>query len=309
MLTKTIRAGLCAALLSLAATATASTIPEPGSKTAALAASETLPLYASPPAGWEHPAQVELTEYWPPDQHRMLRNVSRPTVTVYLPAPGTATGTGVVIAPGGGFVALSIDQEGVEVAQWLARHGIAAFVMTYRLNPTPADPKAFWAEAIKLFGRKFDPTITVPGEAEATADARAALALVRAKAKGWGVNPDHLGFLGFSAGGMIANNLAIDGVTKPAFVGSVYAPIRPTAVVPADAPPMFSAIAANDPLFADLAMQTFTSWKAAKRPVELHIYAKGGHGFGMRKQGLTSDYWIDDFNAWLASLGLTKQAP
>lgn len=306
MLKKTLCVALIAAILPLATVACAQT---PAPAAAPITSSETIPLYATPPAGWEHPAQAELTEYWPPDHHRMLRNVSRPSVAVYLPSPATATGTGVVIAPGGGFVALSIDQEGVEVAQWLARHGIAAFVLTYRLNPTPEDPKAFWAEAIKLFGKKFDPAVTVPGEADATADARAAMALVRSKAGAYGLNVEHLGFLGFSAGGMIANNLATDGVTRPAFVGSIYAPVRPGVVAPADAPPMFSAIAANDPLFSDLAMQSFMTWRAAKRPVELHIYAKGGHGFGMRKQGLTSDYWIDDFNAWLASLGLTKQAP
>jgi dienelactone hydrolase len=301
---KMICAALISALLPLATAALALESPP-----VAPAASQNLPLYVSPPVGWEHPSQVELSEFWPPDNHLMLRNVSRPAVAVYLPSPGTATGTGVVIAPGGGFVALSIDQEGVEVAQWLARHGIAAFVLAYRLNQTPPDQKAFWAEAIKLFGKKFDPAVTVPGEAEATADARAAMALVRSKAATYGVNPDRLGFLGFSAGGMIANNLALDGVTKPAFVGSVYAPVRPGVVVPADAPPMFSAIAANDPLFADYALQSYIAWTAAKRPVELHVYAKGGHGFGMRKQGLTSDYWIDDFNAWLASLGLTRQAP
>ncbi|HEY2177807.1 MAG TPA: alpha/beta hydrolase [Caulobacteraceae bacterium] len=263
---------------------------------------QTCPLHDRPPAGWEHPSQVELTEYWPP-RHRMLRNVTAPTISVFLPAMPSRTG--VVIAPGGGFVALSIDEEGADVARWLAGHGITAFVVKYRLRATPADQKAFVAEFEKLLGgAKVDPNAPLPGEAEATADGRAAMAWVRARAPSFGLDPARIGFLGFSAGGLMANTLAVDGVTHPAFVGSIYSPLRANVTVPADAPPMFTAQAADDPLFGAVATSTYQAWRAAHRPVELHVYAKGGHGFGLRHQGTTSDKWIDEFYAWLAAQGL-----
>jgi acetyl esterase/lipase len=270
-------------------------------------APRTFPLYERPPAGWEHPSQVELTEYWAP-HHRMLRNVTTPTITVFLPDPAKASGTAVVIAPGGGFFALSIDEEGNDAARWLADQGVAAFVVKYRLRATPVDQKAMWAEVSKLFSGKVDLAAVLPGELEATADGRAAMAWARARAASFGVDPARIGFLGFSAGGIMANSLAVDGVTHPAFVGSIYAPLRPGVKVPADAPPMFTATAADDPLFGTVADASYVAWRAARRPVELHIFASGGHGFGMRRQNKSSDLWINEFYGWLAAQGLTTRA-
>jgi acetyl esterase/lipase len=98
----------------------------------------------------------------------------------------------------------------------------------------------------------------------------------------------------------------VDGASRPAFIGVIYAPVRKSIAVPADAPPMFAAMASDDPLFADDATSAYVAWHAAKRPVELHVYGKGGHGFGMRVQHLPSDGWIEAFHAWLVSQGITK---
>jgi acetyl esterase/lipase len=234
----------------------------------------------------------------------MLRNVSAPTVSAYLPDPAKATGAGVVIAPGGGFVAVSIDEEGIDVARWLAERGIAAFVVKYRLAPTPPDSKEFW----DLFSKPRPWAAEYPGEAEATADCREALRQVRARASSLGVDPERVGFIGFSAGGFVATSLAVDGTSKPAFVGVIYAPVRKGIVVPADAPPLFAAMAADDGLFAGEATSPYAAWHEAKRPVELHVYATGGHGFGMRVQHLPSDGWIEAFRAWLEAQGMAKSA-
>jgi acetyl esterase/lipase len=234
----------------------------------------------------------------------MLRNVSAPTLTAYLPDPSKATGAGVVIAPGGGFMALSIDEEGGDVARWLVERGIAAFVVKYRVQPTPPDSKEFW----ESFSKPRDYTKgQVPGEAEAVVDCKVALEKVRSGAASFGVDPARVGFLGFSAGGFIAVHLAVDGSTHPAFIGVIYATVRKDVVVPADAPPLFAALSADDPLFADEATSTYVAWHTAKRPVELHVYATGGHGFGMRAQHMPSDGWIDAFHAWVEGQGFTKR--
>jgi acetyl esterase/lipase len=273
------------------------------SPTASSPAPRTFALYETPPAGWEHPAQSELVDFWDRvrNEHRMLRNVTAPTITAFLPAPDRANGAAVLIAPGGSFVALSVDEEGADVARWLTDHGVAAFVVKYRLYPTPPDRDAFWA-----FLGTLDP-FALPGEAEATADGQAALRKVRANAASFGVDPNRIGFLGFSAGGYVAINLAVDGVSHPAFVGAIYAPLRPRVVVPRDAPPMFAAIADNDDLFGEQASSVYAGWHAAHRPVELHVYSAGGHGFALRPQGTTSDRWIEDFLAWMQAEGLTTK--
>ena len=288
------RVSLILAALALAGVARAGA-PEP----------KTFPLYETAPKGWEHPAQVELTESWPPP-HRMLRNVTAPTITAFLPDPAKATGTGVLVLPGGGFVALSIDEEGNDVARWLADHGIAAFVLKYRLGATPADQKVFFEGFRKMLGGKFDPEARSANEPAAHEDGEAAMAMLKARAVSFGVDPKRLGVVGFSAGGIMALHLGMSPTAHPTFVGDIYAPVRKGETVPADAAPLFSALAADDPLFGGVTTASYDAWRAAKRPAELHVYEHGGHGFGMRKQGTTSDGWIDDFYHWLVAGGFTK---
>lgn len=279
-----------------------------GAPTGALQAPppETFAVYDTPPAGWEHPPQSELTESWGPHM-RALRNVTTPTITAYLPAPDRATGAGVVIAPGGGFLTLSIDHEGIDVARWLADHGVAAFVLKYRLYPTPVDHAAFQ----QFFDKQLADNLAhleapSAGQVEASADGRAALARVRARATSFGVDPNRVGILGFSAGGAIALDLAVGGSSRPAFVGAMYVVLGTKTVVPPDAPPLFAAIADDDPLFGDRADSIYEAWHAVHRPAELHVYASGGHGFGMRAQGTSTDTWIEAFYAWLRAEGFVR---
>ncbi|HET9161218.1 MAG TPA: dienelactone hydrolase family protein [Caulobacteraceae bacterium] len=244
---------------------------------------------------------------------RSIHNVSEPTLTPYLPAPGKATGAGVIVAPGGAFDFLSWDNEGTRVAERLADAGVAAFVLKYRLNQTPADEEAFRAYVLKLIvGLAAQPPeqgfITRPiskGETMAAEDAAAAVRLVRARSKEWGIAPGRVGFLGFSAGAFTTTNVASDPDLKnrPDFIGVIYGGARK----PADAasPPAFLAIAADDGLVSPAGnLEMFRSWTAAKRPVELHVYEKGGHGFGTVTKNLTTDLWFEEFIAWMRGRGL-----
>ncbi|WP_380937870.1 alpha/beta hydrolase [Sphingomonas floccifaciens] len=238
-------------------------------------------------------------------EQRIVRNVTAPAIFPVLPKPGTATGAAVVVAPGGAFKSLSIDQEGFDVARKLADRGIAAFVLKYRLNPTPVDDN----EHLAAVGRVFAETIargTRPQlkEPRATEDALAALALVRRDAARFGVDPARVGMIGFSAGAQTVLNAALEGkgAARPAFIGFIYGPMDPV-TVPADAPPMFAAIAFDDPLFGRGAMGAVDSWRKAGVRTEFHGYERGDHGFGAGKPGTTSVGVIDAFRLWLATDG------
>lgn len=243
-----------------------------------------------------------------------VRNVTRPTLTPVLPDPAKATGAAVIVAPGGAFMGLSMSHEGWQVAHALADRGIAAFVLKYRLLPTPADEKAATAYIWQKLSAGLPdpdsmPTLTDPA---ATEDGLAALALVRAHAGQWGVDPARLGMIGFSAGAMtsLATVLAARPGEGPAFFGYIYGPQAHIAV-PAGAPPMFDAIALDDPLFPHRGFPIAEAWLAAKRPVEIHGYQKGSHGFGLGVPGTTTTLVLDEFVAWLSMQGFLarKVAP
>ncbi|CAM8671328.1 MULTISPECIES: alpha/beta hydrolase [Sphingobium] len=253
-------------------------------------------------------APKESTENWVRfGKDLAVRNVTVPTITPVLPDPAKATGAAVIVAPGGAFMLLAMDHEGWSVARWLADHGIAAFVLKYRLNQTPADI----GEASAYMGRRMaeslrDPT-AAPGitEPRATLDALAAIKLVRANADKWGVDPQRVGMIGFSAGAMTTLNAALEGKgsDRPSFIGYVYGPMLARAV-PADAPPMFAAIANDDSLFPNPSYALIESWRRAHVPVELHAYERGDHGFGTGKPGTTSMGVLPQFQAWLDMRGL-----
>jgi acetyl esterase/lipase len=242
------------------------------------------------------------------------RNVSVATLTPFLPDPARATGAAVIVAPGGGFLMLSMENEGWRVARALADRGIAAFVLKYRLKPTPADMPAFEAAVSAMFagaGRptsRLRPEDSLKGLSDQIADARAAFALVRSRAAQWKVDPARVGMIGFSAGAMttMATVLGAPDV-KPAFIGPIYGSMEAVAVPP-DAPPMFAALAANDPLFAHKGLGLIDAWQKADRPVEFHLYQAGGHGFGLGKKGTTSTDWFASFVHWLDAIGMLKPA-
>ena len=239
------------------------------------------------------------------------RNVTVATLTPFLPDPAKATGAAVIVAPGGGFRTLSMENEGWDVARALADKGVAAFVLKYRLNQTPPDMPDFERSTTQRFSAA---ARTPPPSREAAlarltpqiADSRAAFALVRDRAAEWRVDPDRIGMIGFSAGAMLtlASTLAGDD-TKPAFIGLIYSSLLPV-TVPAEAPPLFVALAADDPIFTHGGMGLIDSWRAAKRPVEFHLYEQGGHGFGMYQKTTTSTGWFDAYVRWIGMHGMLK---
>lgn len=251
------------------------------------------------------------------------RNVTVATLTPFLPDPAKATGTAVIVAPGGGFMTLSMENEGWDVAKALAAKGVAAFVLKYRLNQTPASIPEFEESMRNMFARVA--AAPAPGAAPAAgaapagprpamnldpmlADARAAFALVRRRAAEWHVDPARIGMVGFSAGAGLTMATTLSGNdAKPAFIGTIYGSLNPVEV-PADAPPLFVGIAADDPLFAGRGFGLVESWMKAKKPVEFHLYEQGGHGFGMYQKSTTSTGWFEEFARWMAMHGWLKPA-
>jgi len=229
-----------------------------------------------------------------------LRNVTQPALYPVLPPAGKANGTALVIAPGGAFLSLSFDSEGLQVARYLAERGVTCFVLAYRLDPTPLDPRAFMQVVGKRFGTPraggtgIDPGLS-PAIPLAQEDGLAALRYLRGHAADYRIDPKRIGMIGFSAGGMAT---AYDAASRPDFIGVIYgaAPARP---VPADAPPAFIALAADDGLLGKASVPIFEAWRAAGKSAELHVYAAGEHGFGMRRTGTTADNWIEHFAQWL----------
>ncbi|WP_202424186.1 sialate O-acetylesterase [Duganella lactea] len=239
------------------------------------------------------------------------RNVTQATLTPFLPAPGKASGAAVIVAPGGAFRTLSMENEGWQVAQALADRGVAAFVLKYRLIQTPADIPGFERSMAELFSaaaKRPPATQDATTYAPQIADARAAFALVRARAAGWHIDPDRVGMVGFSAGAMLTMATTLHGQdAKPAFIGNIYGPLG-AVTAPADAPPLFIGLAADDPLFGNTGYGLVDSWRQVQRPVEFHLFERGGHGFGMYQKNTTSTGWFDSFVRWLGMHGYLRPA-
>jgi acetyl esterase/lipase len=236
---------------------------------------------------------------------RFARNVTVATLTPFLPDANKASGAAVIVAPGGGFRTLSMDNEGWDVAKALASQGIAAFVLKYRLNQTPADMAAFEQEMAQMFSGtarrppRPDPAEMMTRLAPQLEDSSAAFALIRKRATEWKVDPDRIGMIGFSAGAMLTMATTLVGKdAKPAFIANIYGPLAEVKV-PADAPPLFVALAADDPFFANGDFGLIKNWQLAKKPVEFHFYEQGGHGFGMYPKETTSTGWFSAFSSWL----------
>ena len=241
-----------------------------------------------------------------------VRNVVKPSLTVYLPAAEAATGTSVVVAPGGGFRYLSWDSEGTMVADWLQKHGVAAFLLKYRVMDTGTDEEFAAAQARQRTaagrgaatgrGGGAAPGAQAQIRTMAAEDGLRAIAVVREHAAEWRLDPAKVGIMGFSAGGYVALHAALHytAANRPAFVAAIYACCEDPAEiqVPEDAPPTFFLHAYNDPVSA-ASPALFLAWKAANRSAELHTYGAGGHGFGMPKRNLPTDGWIERFGDWL----------
>jgi acetyl esterase/lipase len=251
----------------------------------------------------DQPASESWFKQW---GEPMVRNVSTATLTPFLPDPAKANGTAVIVAPGGGFRWLSINNEGWKIAKALNERGVAAFVLKYRLIPTPPT-----LEGLKDSMNRVLPPAPKPGEPAAEAprpprpdltnqqtDAEAAYDLIVKNAKEWGVDTKRIGMMGFSAGAGLTMHCTLHSTKmKLAFIAPIYGGMS-AVEVPKDAPPMFTAIAANDFLFNG-EFGVVKSWFAAGKPVELHLYQDGGHGFGMGYPGHPTYYWFEPFTHWL----------
>ena len=254
---------------------------------------------------------------------RVVRNVTRPTLTPVLPPSGKGTGAAVVVVPGGGFTMVQMDIEGWTIAHWLADHGIAAFVLKYRVRATPPDEGAFTTELNREISQQngSKPAPPDPNAPLAYQDAIAALKLVRANSARWDIDPKRVGMIGFSAGAVTTMGAVLEATPadRPDFFGYIYGPMHEPLTssvyaqpggftVPQNAPPMFAALAMNDPAFGGKGFAIVDSWNKAGRPVELHAYQTGGHAFGLGLPGTTSTMVMPEFRAWLQFNGfLGKQ--
>jgi len=238
----------------------------------------------------------------------MARNISTATLTPFLPEPDKANGAAVIVAPGGGFRWLSMGNEGWEVAEALAEQGIAAFVLKYRLHPTPKSLDDF----SESMNRMFDAAAGIPQEeppsrprwdlSDQLEDAEAAYKLIVERAEEWGVDTERLGMIGFSAGaGLTMHSTLNSKIMDLAFIGPIYGAMGPVDV-PENAPPMFNVIAVDDFLFRGQ-FGVIKSWYEAGLPVEFHLYQNGGHGFGLGNPDRTSNRWFDAFIHWLGVNG------
>ncbi len=266
-----------------------------------------IPLYDGPPPGsesWNWNEAENDNNMW---QTKVVYNVTKPTLTVFVPEAGKANGTAVVIAPGGGFHALSINSEGLDVAKWLVQKGVTCFVLKYRLiHVLSTDPTAEFAA--KMGKKEFEDEVAklMP---LVIADGRNAIAYVRKHVDEYNLDANRIGIMGFSAGGTVASSTLFDYTkeNRPDFAAPIY-PFFPSTMIGSvakDAPPIFIVTASDDGLgLAPHSIDLYNKWLSTKHDGELHMYARGNHGFGMKKQNIPTDNWIERFYDWLGVQGL-----
>lgn len=246
----------------------------------------------------------------PTDKKKIIRitDVSRPTLTIHRPPKDKDTGAAVVICPGGGYHILAWDLEGEEVAAWLNRIGVTGIVLKYRVPRRPGETKG-----------------TLPlGPLQ---DGQRAMRLVRSRAKEWGLDPERIGILGFSAGGNLAARVAtrfdrpsydkidaVDGFSsRPDFAVLIYpaylakdGKLVDDFPVTKKTPPMFFAHAFDDGVTPENSALAWLALKRAGVPAELHLYASGGHGFGLRPSDQPCSTWPERCTDWMRRSGLLK---
>lgn len=270
---------------------------------AAAADPQVIFLWPNGAPGSEGKTADETVRIAAPGGDHVVASIHRPSITVYLPSKETATGAAVVIAPGGGHSELWMDHEGYNVAQWLAGHGVAGFVLKYRL------------------AREKGSTYKI--EVDSLADIQRAIRTVRSRAAEWGVQPDRIGVMGFSAGGELAALAAtrfdngtesapdpIDRISsKPSFQALIYPAIPRDMQLSKETPPAFLACGENDRQNISQGLpELYLALKKAGASAELHVYTATGHGFGLRAttRGPAAT-WPDRFRDWLEARGFLKK--
>jgi len=230
---------------------------------------------------------------------RSVARVHQPTLTAYLPVAEKNSGVGIIVAPGGGYRHLAIDKEGHDIAKWLNTLGVAAFVLKYRLPRTE--------------GHNYSMET-------ALADAKRAVRLVRSRAAEWTLDARRIGMMGFSAGGDLAARAgmgfdkgqpgASDPIerqtSRPDFLALGYPLIPDELTVTAETPPAFLVHADDDRLTSGHSVRYYLALKKAGVSAELHVYSKGGHGFGILNRDLPLSAWPLRFQQWLEQMDLTR---
>jgi predicted peptidase len=277
--------------------------------TSTLAQEKVISLYDGPAPGSESWTWNEAENNDNAWKARAVYNVSKPTLTVFQPEEGKGNGTAVIIAPGGAFHALAIDHEGFDVAKWLVKKGVTCFVLKYRLvHSLTTDPVKEVSEKWNKKQFEEDNARLIP---LAIADGRQAIAYVRKHADEFNVLTNRIGIIGFSAGGTVTSGTLFNYTREnlPDFAAPIYPYVPKNMIdsVAKDAPPLFIATASNDGLrLAPHSVELYSAWLSAKKDAELHMYARGDHGFGMRTQNVPTDKWIERFGEWLEVQGLLK---
>ncbi len=257
------------------------------------ASAETIAVWPGVAPGSEGKTAEESTRL--ANGERVVSSVHKPTLTPYLPEKGKATGAAVLVIPGGGHRELWSDHEGHNVARWLAERGIAGFVLLHRL------------------AREKDSTYTIEGHS--LADTQQALRVLKSRAAEWGLKPDRIGVMGFSAGGELAALAALryasaEGDVRPAFQALIYPAIpKETSFSKESTPPAFLVCGENDRQNISQGLpELYLAMKKAGASAELHVYASTGHGFGLRpsRPGAAMT-WPQRFVEWLDARGLLKQ--
>jgi endo-1,4-beta-xylanase len=290
--------GLLSALLLLIQANALAATPAPSA-----AQPQVILLWPNGAPGSEKFTNAESVRIAEPTGDHVITDVHKPSITVYLPSPDKATGAAVLVIPGGGHREIWIDHEGYNVARWLSDHGVAAFVLKYRL------------------AKATNSTYTV--DRDEVADTQRAIRLVRSRADSWQIDPQRIGVMGFSAGGELAflAGMRYDNGTagspdpiqrqssRPDFQALIYPGNLSRIKVSSKSPPAFLACGANDrPDISEGLPKVYLKFKQAKVPVELHIYSGVGHGFGLRptNTGAVSK-WLDLFDEWLGQNGFLKK--
>jgi endo-1,4-beta-xylanase len=229
-------------------------------------------------------------------------NIQNPSITPFLPPTGTIPTAAVIVAPGGAHRFLTMDREGYDVGKFLSEHGIAAFVLKYRLA--------------------HDTNSVYKVEVHALQDAQRAIRLIRSRAKEWNINTNAVGILGFSAGGEVAELAAMrydDAITnaadpvdqissRPDFQALIYPGNSASIVVNSNSPPAFLVCASDDrPDISQGLPNVYLKFKAAHVPVELHIYTLGGHGFGIRDRPMAVSSWQFRLYDWMNDMGFVPK--
>jgi acetyl esterase/lipase len=243
----------------------------------------------------------------------VIRNVSQTALIPFLPDPAKATGAAVILAPGGGTLVHCMDVQ-YQMAKWLNDRGIAAFVLKYRLVPTPKDLSAFLGVVERrppvVYSDIIPEKIQLVESATTHKDGLEAVRYVRTHASRFKVSPNRIGFMGFSAGGFTAVGVALeaDHSSRPDLVALIYGSMPGEITVDASAPPIFIAATSDDPLYSigasvDPYLNIYRAWQQAHIPAEIHMFATGGHGFGITPRAKSSDQWSDLLDHWLQERG------